>query len=49
MSSLRNEQAQLEDLYARLLAIDQLIASLETYDRYRATASTTRQQQLRSA
>ena len=36
--SARNHNAELQSLYARLAAIDELIASLEAYDRYRATA-----------
>ena len=35
ISTARNRKAQLQALYARLVAIDQLIASLEAYDRYR--------------
>lgn len=51
MHTVRNPQAQLEALYARRSAIDDLIASLEAYDRYRAGTPTNspQQQQLRSA
>lgn len=47
--TVRNHQAQLEALYARRSAIDDLIASLEAYDRYRAGAPTSSGQQLKSA
>jgi len=40
ISTARGRKAQLEALYARLSAIDQLIESLEAYDRYRATTAT---------
>ena len=39
ISTARGRKAQLEALYARLSAIDQLIESLEAYDRYRATTA----------
>jgi hypothetical protein len=39
ISTARMHKAQLEALYERLSAIDQLIASLEAYDRHRATVS----------
>jgi hypothetical protein len=44
LSTARIRQAQLEALYARLSAIDQLIASLEAYSRYRETAPVAGQQ-----
>ncbi len=44
MISTRGQKAQLEALYARLSAIDQLIESLQAYDRYRATVATAGQQ-----
>ena len=44
ISTARMQKAQLEALYARLSAIDQVIESLEAYDRYRATTATVGQQ-----
>ena len=44
ISTARGRKAKLEALYTRLSAIDQLIESLEAYDRYRATAATAGQQ-----
>jgi hypothetical protein len=49
MNTARISQTQLEALYARRSAIDDLIASLEAYDRYRANASTSSAQQRKSA
>ena len=49
MHTAQNYQAQLEALYARRSAIDNLIASLEAYDRYRAAAPTNSGQQRKSA
>jgi hypothetical protein len=40
ISTARGRKAQLEALYTRLSAIDQLIESLEAYDRYRSTRAT---------
>ena len=42
-------QAQLEVLYARKSAIDELIDSLEAYERHRATKATPDGQQRKSA
>ena len=39
LETVRDYQRELEYLYARKLAIDTLIASLEEYARYRAVAS----------
>jgi hypothetical protein len=44
ISTARRQKAELEALYARLSAVDQLIESLEAYDRYRATMATAGQQ-----
>jgi len=44
ISTARGRKARLDALYVRLSAIDQLIESLEAYDRYRATTSTAGQQ-----
>jgi hypothetical protein len=44
MNSSSTQRAQLKALYARLSTIDNLIASLQAYDRYRATTPTPGQQ-----
>jgi hypothetical protein len=44
-----NYQRELEYLYARRSAIDSVIASLEAYDRYRATTPTSGHGQRKSA
>jgi len=44
MNSSSSQRAQLKALYARLSTIDNLIASLQAYDRYRATTPTPGQQ-----
>lgn len=49
IDTARNYQAELEALYARRSAIDELIASLEAYERYRATAPARSGQQRKSA
>jgi hypothetical protein len=49
INTARNTQAQLDALYARRSAIDDLIASLEAYDRYRAGTPTNSGQQRKSA
>ena len=38
LNPVRNYDRELDQLYARRSAIDSLIASLEEYDRYRASA-----------
>ena len=38
LNPARNHQRELDRLYARRTAIDSLIASLEEYDRYKATS-----------
>lgn len=40
LNPARNYQKELDRLYARRSAIDLLIASLEEYDRYKASAPT---------
>jgi hypothetical protein len=39
LNPVRNSQRELDRLYARRTAIDSLIASLEEYDRYKATSA----------
>jgi len=38
LNPIRNYQRELDKLYARRSAIDTLIASLEEYDRYKASS-----------
>jgi hypothetical protein len=49
INPVRNYQRELQQLYDRRTAIDSLIASLEEYDRYKATVSSGMASQRRSA